>query len=101
MYTLREHGTQAGFGAIGSNVDLLPALRYLSKPRITKEMIMVKIEFETTNAAFEQAPAWESARILRQIAEWLENGERLGGGPIFDVNGNRIGHWEMTPHSMR
>ncbi len=57
-----------------------------------------KAEFDTDNAAFDDAPASEAARILREIARKIEQGEDLGGGKIKDVNGNTIGHWELTPY---
>lgn len=59
---------------------------------------MFKMDFATDNAAFDDMPATESARILREIARKIETGEQLGGGPIRDANGNRIGHWELTPY---
>lgn len=62
---------------------------------------MFKAEFSTENDAFADAPAHESARILREIADKLERGESLGGGAIRDANGNTCGHWEMTPYSSR
>lgn len=62
---------------------------------------MFKLEIATDNAAFDDEPAAECARILREIAGKLERGDSLGGGHIFDANGNRVGHWEMTPFSSR
>lgn len=58
---------------------------------------MFKLNFETDNAAFDGAHIAESARILREIADKMESGAQVGGGPIRDINGNRVGHWEMTP----
>lgn len=59
---------------------------------------MFKLEFEVTNAAFDDGNrVHEAARILRAIAAKLENGDQVGGGAVLDVNGNRVGHWEMTP----
>lgn len=55
---------------------------------------MFKAQFSTDNAAFEDCPATEAARILRVIADKLEQGESFGG-PIRDTNGNTIGQWEM------
>ena len=60
---------------------------------------MFKLDFETENAAFEDAPAAECARILRGIASHLEREIDVYSSPIFDANGNRVGHWEMTPYS--
>lgn len=54
---------------------------------------MLKIEIETGNAAFEDDRNMELARILRQIAERLENGE--DAGRVLDINGNKVGSFEM------
>lgn len=58
---------------------------------------MLRIEFETDNDAFEDSLTSEVARILREIANKIENGDDLGGGSVKDVNGNTIGSWELTP----
>lgn len=56
------------------------------------------MEFELSvlmeNAAFEDGGGrGELARILRKVADHVqEGGER---GKILDVNGNRVGRWEM------
>lgn len=57
---------------------------------------MVKIEFRTDNAAFDDRPATEAGRILREIARQIEQGEHMDGAMIFDENGNRIGRWTWT-----
>ena len=54
---------------------------------------MLKIEIETGNAAFEDDRNMELERILRQIAERLENGE--DAGRVLDINGNKVGSFEM------
>lgn len=55
---------------------------------------MFKIEIETGNAAFEDdSRNYELARILRQIAERLENGENAGR--VLDYNGNKVGAFEI------
>lgn len=50
------------------------------------------ISIETVNAAFEEEPEREVARILRDLASKLENGQR----PEFlrDINGNKVGKVE-------
>lgn len=58
---------------------------------------MFRCEFSTDNASFDDAPASETARILREIARKIETGEDLGGARIRDDNGNTIGHWELRP----
>lgn len=55
---------------------------------------MVRIEFATDNAAFEEAPATEAARILKAIARQIETGAAFDG-TIYDINGNRVGAWSM------
>lgn len=61
---------------------------------------MFKLEFKTCNAAFDDFPITEAARILRDIADNLESGSQIGGGPARDANGNRVGWWEMTPFAL-
>ena len=55
---------------------------------------MFKLEIETGNAAFDDAPASEIARILRRLADRLENVGAPECGDEFtlhDYNGNRVG----------
>ena len=58
----------------------------------------MNIEIDTGNAAFEGgARLPECARILREVADKLEQGndpEELRLWPLFDVNGNRVGKVE-------
>ena len=53
----------------------------------------MKIEFNSEdNAAFcDGNREWEIARILRKIADQVENGKT--DGVIHDLNGNRVGEW--------
>ena len=57
----------------------------------------VRIEFETSNAAFADGGAAEIAWVLRQIARRIDPGDggfdRPDGGTVHDSNGNRIGQW--------
>lgn len=46
------------------------------------------------NAAFEDAPASELARILRAIAARVEAG--TFDGFEWDINGNRVASWAVT-----
>jgi hypothetical protein len=56
------------------------------------------LSFDVRNAAFDDGNRpYEAARILREIADKLEAQAYVGGGHVRDVNGNTIGHWEMTP----
>ena len=55
----------------------------------------IKIQFDTDNAAFDDAPASEIGRILRKLADDIE---QTGGEPytvIHDINGNRIGECQI------
>jgi hypothetical protein len=53
---------------------------------------MVKIEFETDNAAFEgENFGPEVARILRAFALTIERGQYVDNWPVRDANGNTVG----------
>lgn len=55
------------------------------------------ISFRTNNAAFTDGngPS-EVARILRELADAIENdGSAEASGRIMDVNGNRIGSYDI------
>lgn len=56
-------------------------------------MERITITIETGNAAFEDEPASEVARILRAAADRVEETGEVPhcGLPLFDVNGNRCG----------
>lgn len=55
----------------------------------------LKIEFETDNAAFDDAPEIEAARILRDLADKLESHGHYLSMNVRDVNGNTIGRIEF------
>jgi hypothetical protein len=62
---------------------------------------MIRVEFSTDNAAFDEARAaggrpHESAHILREIAARVEAGE-TGSHNIRDSNGNTCGWYEVYP----
>lgn len=48
------------------------------------------VTIHTGNAAFDEAPATEIARILSDLAKRLEN-NGLVDGPLRDINGNTVG----------
>lgn len=56
---------------------------------------MFRIEIDTGNAAFEDVPGYEVARILRDLAERLTDAS-TGEGAVMDVNGNEVGTWELA-----
>jgi hypothetical protein len=53
----------------------------------------MKLEFETDNAAFDEYPAGEASQILKEVADRIVSGDL--SGDIRDVNGNKIGHYEL------
>lgn len=60
-----------------------------------------KLEINTNNSAFDDEDmGLELGRILSEVAEKLDGGEfRVGADvPVYDVNGNSVGRWELTPN---
>lgn len=63
---------------------------------------MLKLEIRTGNGCFHEEDEncvdylgrLELARLLREVAEELENG--LSENAIVEVNGNRCGAWSLT-----
>lgn len=53
-----------------------------------------KITVRMDNAAFGDTPASELARILRDLAKHIENGDT--DRRLMDSNGNRVGAFEIT-----
>ena len=58
---------------------------------------MLQIKFDTDNAAFDgEDLTGEVARILRQLADKIENQEFSGKfQPVRDINGNAIGAYKL------
>ncbi len=57
---------------------------------------MFTLKFDTDNAAFcEGNASSEVASILRRVASQIES-SRDGSRPVFDSNGNRVGHWSLS-----
>jgi hypothetical protein len=59
---------------------------------------LFKLKFETDNAAFGEDPEAREAevvRILREIAEKLSAG--ISDGGCYDLNGNRVGEFVLSP----
>ena len=57
------------------------------------------LQIETGNAAFDESPASELARILRKAADRIEAGQ--SEGYLFDHNGNRCGTYSIKPDRRR
>ena len=55
---------------------------------------MIRIEFETTNSAFDDYGDREIIRVLAVIAEKVERG--MDKDIIIDIDGNKIGKWELN-----
>ena len=55
---------------------------------------MMKIEFETTNSAFDDYGDREIIRILAVIAEKVQRG--MNEDIVVDIDGNKIGEWELN-----
>lgn len=54
-----------------------------------------KITINCDNAAFDDGPATELARILRKLIKRIEDGADYL--PIMDVNGNKVGEFQIEP----
>lgn len=58
-------------------------------------MAKFKLEIVTDNAAFEEGPATELARILRDLANRVEQDGEFDG-VVRDINGNVVGKHSLT-----
>ncbi len=57
---------------------------------------MFTLEIETDNDAFSTGrKGLEVARLLRKIADIVENDGRADRRRILDINGNSVGKWEI------
>jgi hypothetical protein len=54
------------------------------------------INMTCDNSAFDDDPAPEVARILRHLADKVENGDGYDQfQTILDINGNDVGRWKL------
>ena len=65
---------------------------------------MFKLTIETNSAAFEDDCPDEIGRILRDLADKIENTCRPGAlgeysGGVRDLNGNTTGHWSLKQNT--
>ena len=60
---------------------------------------MLKLKINSDNQAFDQAEGQEVARILRAMADRLENLDKLQECqlPLRDLNGNTVGYYQTWP----
>lgn len=63
-------------------------------PETPKGWIMFRLEIETDNAAFEEDPSAEVARILAVAAVRIKGG--YTAGELRDINGNFVGRFDLT-----
>ena len=57
-----------------------------------------ELNFSMDNAAFEELPSVEAARILRDLAERIEYHPHFSPGhsqPVCDLNGNEVGSFAV------
>lgn len=67
-------------------------------------MAKIKIEIEMTNDAFFRKSSYETARILKELAEKIDNPALDGWctidehfeGKLKDINGNTVGKYYTT-----
>ena len=55
---------------------------------------MFTLKIDTENDAFQQDKSFECNRILEEVMFKLQDG--YDEGIIHDINGNRVGKWELT-----
>ena len=53
-----------------------------------------RMTIRTDSAAFDEGAAWETARILRAVADCVEQGT-LESDYILDYNGNNVGKYKL------
>lgn len=57
---------------------------------------MFTLTINTTSDAFQEDASGELARILRHLADDADAGLYFEKSPVFDANGNSVGHWEKV-----
>lgn len=58
---------------------------------------MFKLTIHTTNAAFEDDPGLEVARILEELSTQLAYSGTSAYGAVYDINGNGVGTYVLMP----
>ena len=59
-------------------------------------MSELTLGMQLDNAAFEDDPGYEVSRILRELADKIEQRGLEDGMILWDVNGNRVGKLAVT-----
>ena len=57
---------------------------------------MFTLTIKTDNAAFADDPRPEVARILRKLADRVDDETGDTSWSVRDINGNTVGHWTLT-----
>ncbi len=57
----------------------------------------LKLIINMDNAAFDDEPATETARLLERVAQQVRDGRE--SAPVMDINGNNVGYWEIHAES--
>jgi len=60
-----------------------------------KDLVEFEMKFYSSNAAFEENPSAEAARILREIADDVAAATTYCEGNVRDINGNTIGSFSF------
>lgn len=56
---------------------------------------MFTLKIKTDNAAFQDCSGVEVARLLRELADTVQEYERIAGN-IMDYNGNTVGAYQLN-----
>ena len=56
--------------------------------------MVFSLTIECDKAAFEDDPD-QLAKLLRQVADRVDDGQRQQSGSVRDANGNKVGTWEV------
>ena len=57
--------------------------------------VQLDIALRSGNAAFEDCPSFETARILREVADDIEASSMYCAGNLRDINGNTVGSFSF------
>jgi hypothetical protein len=59
-------------------------------------MSSITIKFDTDNAAFEEDFNGNVSWILKRLSDDADNGDLRDNGNIYDINGNRVGTYDVV-----
>jgi predicted transcriptional regulator len=64
-------------------------------------MAKFKLEFTCDTAAFDDDPGIEIARILREVATWIDQRGIADAAIVRDINGNTVGKIQLQKGKLR